>query len=110
MSTKDIELVAHLMRRAGFGATREELETFAAKGYEATVEELLGSSRARDIEDDVIRRFHHELSGMMSPVATPIYWLYRMATTNPPLQEKGDSLLAQRLRHQQRQRSFRGRS
>ena len=88
MATKDIELIAHLLRRAGFGATRDELETYAAKGYEATVEELLGSSVARDIEDDVIRRFHHELSGMMSPTATPEYWLYLMATTNPPLREK----------------------
>ncbi|MGH7113509.1 MAG: hypothetical protein ACREE9_03340, partial [Stellaceae bacterium] len=37
----DIALMAHLMRRAGFGAGRDELEARAAKGYEATVEELL---------------------------------------------------------------------
>ena len=88
MATKDIELIAHLLRRAGFGARRDELETYAARGYEATAEELLGSNRARDIEDDVLRRFHYELSNMQSPVSTPIYWLYRMASTNPPLQEK----------------------
>ena len=33
----DIALMAHLMRRAGFGATRDELEARVAKGYEATV-------------------------------------------------------------------------
>ena len=38
---EDIALMAHLMRRAGFGATRDELEARVAKGYEATVEELL---------------------------------------------------------------------
>ena len=38
---EDIALTAHLMRRAGFGASRDELETRAAKGYDATVEELL---------------------------------------------------------------------
>ena len=38
---EDIGLMAHLLRRAGFGATRAELEAYAAKGYEATVEELL---------------------------------------------------------------------
>ena len=38
---EDIALIAHLMRRAGFGATREEMETRAAKGYDATVDELL---------------------------------------------------------------------
>src|SRR5260370_802138 len=37
----DIALMAHLMRRAGFGATRDELETRVARGYENTVEELL---------------------------------------------------------------------
>ena len=41
MASDDITLMAHLMRRAGFGASRDELEARAAKGYEATVEELL---------------------------------------------------------------------
>ena len=41
MADKDIALMAHLMRRAGFGATYEELESRTAKGYDATVEELL---------------------------------------------------------------------
>ncbi len=34
-------LIAHLLRRAGFGATYDELERYARLGYEATVEELL---------------------------------------------------------------------
>jgi hypothetical protein len=42
---EDIALMAHLMRRAGFGATRDELEARVAKGYEETVEELLTRSR-----------------------------------------------------------------
>ena len=41
MASEDIALMAHLMRRAGFGASREELEARAARGYEATVEELV---------------------------------------------------------------------
>ena len=39
-----IDLMAHLMRRAGFGASREELESRSQIGYEATVEELLTPS------------------------------------------------------------------
>ncbi|MBM3925274.1 MAG: DUF1800 domain-containing protein, partial [SAR202 cluster bacterium] len=31
---KEIALMAHLMRRAGFGASYEELEARAKKGYE----------------------------------------------------------------------------
>ena len=38
MSKQDLELMAHLLRRAGFGATREELEVCIDKGYEETVE------------------------------------------------------------------------
>ena len=41
MASEDIALMAHLMRRAGFGASREELEARVATGYEATVEELV---------------------------------------------------------------------
>ena len=41
MADSKIALMAHLLRRAGFGATRDELDAYVSKGYEATVEELL---------------------------------------------------------------------
>ena len=37
----DIALMAHLLRRAGFGEQHAQLQERAATGYEATVEELL---------------------------------------------------------------------
>ena len=40
MGQTDLSLVAHLLRRAGFGATHDELETYALQSYEETVEEL----------------------------------------------------------------------
>ena len=83
---KDIALMAHLMRRAGFGANREELEDRAAKGYEATVEELLAFSGGRSMGDDLIRRFHHELSGLMGGGSAGEHWLYRLITNNAPLE------------------------
>ena len=43
MAEQDIALMAHLMRRAGFGAPREEVEARAATGSEATVDELCNS-------------------------------------------------------------------
>ena len=88
MVNTDVELIAHLMRRAGFGATREQLEQFAAKGYEATVEELINPVDERRMDDALIRRFHPDLSGMLGPVGTGANWLYRMATTTTPLREK----------------------
>ncbi|MCH8350172.1 MAG: DUF1800 domain-containing protein, partial [Chloroflexi bacterium] len=47
MGNSDVELIAHLMRRAGFGATRDQLDAYAAKGYEATAEELLNPGEER---------------------------------------------------------------
>ena len=84
----DVELMAHLLRRAGFGATRDELASYADKGYEATVEELLAPKGEQRMSDYLVRRFHPELSGMMGPLAPGENWLYRMSTTTAPLQEK----------------------
>ena len=49
MADKNIALMAHLMRRAGFGAPFQELEARAAKGYEATIEELLNPDSQPDL-------------------------------------------------------------
>ena len=84
----DTELLAHLLRRAGFGATRQELAAGAATGYAAAVERLLAPQDEQRISDYLVRRFHPELSGMMGPQAPGENWLYRLATTTAPLQEK----------------------
>ena len=88
MANRDVELIGHLMRRAGFGATRDQLDAYAARGYEATVEMLLDQTSERRMGDDLIRRFHPELSGMMGTLGSGENWLYRMATTTTPLREK----------------------
>ena len=84
----DIALMAHLMRRAGFGATRSELEGNAAKGYEATVEDLLHPTDRQNLPDDLIRRYHVEQSEQRNLKAAVAYWIYRMNTTRCPLEEK----------------------
>ena len=88
MANQDIELMAHLMRRAGFGAARDELEERLAKGYEETVEELLHPRDARRLEDDVIRRYHVDIHESRMPQPPATEWLYRMVTTSCPLEEK----------------------
>jgi len=87
-SKRDLEFIAHLMRRAGFGATRAEIEEFGERGYDATVENLLNPTDVRWMGDYMVRRFHHEQSGMMSIQAPGTNWLYRMVTTTDPLLEK----------------------
>ena len=88
MQEKNVQLIAHLMRRAGFGASREELAARAAQGYEATVDGLLSPGDDDRISDYLVRRFHPEISSMMGPVGAGEGWLYRIATTTTPLQEK----------------------
>ena len=88
MGDRDIELMAHLMRRAGFGATREELERNLARGYEATVEDLLNSVDSQSMPDDLIRRYHVDQSEARILSSTGATWIYRMVTTRCPLEEK----------------------
>jgi uncharacterized protein (DUF1800 family) len=90
MATADITLMAHLLRRAGFGATREELESYATKGYEATVEELLHPEKvAAGLDDeDLVGRYHVGHNSLMALPAAQAYWLWRMIHTRRPLEEK----------------------
>jgi len=88
MSNQDIALTAHLLRRAGFGATRDELEAYQEKGYEATVEELLNPGDPGNLPDDLIARYHVDQSELRLPDSAAAYWMYRMITTHNPLEEK----------------------
>ena len=81
-------LIAHLLRRAGFGATSAELDRYETLGYAKTVEELVNPVEAKWMGDALARRFHHEQSGMMGPRGNGDNWLYRMITTKTPLAEK----------------------
>ena len=87
-SRDDIALMAHLMRRAGFGAPYAELETRAAKGYEATVEELLNPEAQPPVDEDILYRAFPALEGALAPVANQANWVYRMINTQRPLEEK----------------------
>ena len=88
MSNQDIALIAHLMRRAGFGATRDELEEYVAKGYEVVVEELLHPGVPQNLPDDIIRRYHVDMSELRLLDSAGGYWMYRMITSKCPLEEK----------------------
>ena len=88
MAENDIQLMAHLMRRAGFGASYEELERRAAKGYEETVEELLHPEDQPDVTMDVMRRYMHGWRDMNSVMANQAYWTYRMVNSSRQLEEK----------------------
>jgi uncharacterized protein (DUF1800 family) len=88
MPTTDIGLVAHLMRRAGFGATYDDLSAYCEKPYQDLVEDLLHPERFPAVEDDVLRRYYLELNNFDSYVPWQSYWIYRMINTRRPLEEK----------------------
>lgn len=88
MAEKDISLMAHLMRRAGFGSSNDELERSAAKGYEATVEELLYPEKQPDLQLDLMQRYMHGWRDMEYLMANQGYWTYRMVNSPRQLEEK----------------------
>jgi len=89
VASNDVKLMAHLMRRAGFGASRGRLDELVEQGYDETVENLLSAiDRPTRITDNLIRRYHPEYSGMMGNQSPSGNWMYRMVSTDAPLREK----------------------
>ena len=85
---EQIAQMGHLMRRAGFGASYEELEAKAAYGYETTVEDLLHPERFEPIDTDLLYRFMPGYEGALGPPLNQGEWVYRMINTRRPLEEK----------------------
>ena len=88
MANEDRALMAHLLRRAGFGATGEELDHYVAKGYEATVEELVNPEQTPPLDQDIIRRYHVDQNSLYLWESTQANWLYLMINSPRPLEEK----------------------
>lgn len=98
--------IAHLYRRAGFGATAAELEAGAAAGYDATVEALVAGLAGPDPGGDAVAL--PQLSWSTAPAGPPgsaarkaqlqsvqhqyrdlqLWWAQRMISTSTPLREK----------------------
>jgi len=88
LSEQDISLIAHLMRRAGFSAPLEELQARAAKGYDATVEELLDPESQPPMERDIMMRYKTEWLSKAGLEGQQEEWAFCMINTKRPLQEK----------------------
>ncbi|MEC9287683.1 MAG: DUF1800 family protein, partial [Chloroflexota bacterium] len=88
MIDNDTALMAHLLRRAGFGASRTELEEYMAMGYEGAVDALLNPADPGNMPDDLIRRYHVEQSELRDLAGSAAYWMYRMISTTCPMEEK----------------------
>ena len=89
MADKDIALMAHLIRRVGFGAAREELEERVAKGYDATVEELLHPEDVLGADEHILFRYEPGAwdPGMVPPMGN-YNWMYHILNSERLLEEK----------------------
>ena len=83
---QDTALMAHLLRRAGFGATPAEMDRALEIGYDAMLDEMLNPDHPDEIPDDLIRRHHVDQSDLRS--AGGPHWVYRLVMTDTPLREK----------------------
>jgi uncharacterized protein (DUF1800 family) len=89
MADDRLALMAHLLRRAGFGATRDELEAYAARPYDEVVDDLVHPERFPEVEDELLFRYYpHLAANQDNPGVWNGRWFYRMVNTQRPLQEK----------------------
>ncbi len=83
--------IGHLLRRAGFGATPDDINTYRGYGYAGAVDRLINYQQ---VSDDAMENWLKSLNlNFTTPTASAIpdmqrWWLLRMAWTQRPLLEK----------------------
>lgn len=88
MSEDQRALVAHLMRRAGAGASPAQLDELTQRPYADLVEELINPPAALDDDDDLIFRYFPSLANSDTPWPWSARWIYWMVNSESPLREK----------------------
>src|SRR5579864_2447317 len=81
--------VAHLLRRAGFGATQSELDSYTQLGFAGAVDRLLNPEQVDDSStDQLLQPLTINLGDRKQIEASKFWWVNRMLYTQRPLQEK----------------------
>lgn len=78
--------IGHLLRKAGFGATQADLNTYRSLGFSGAVDQLLNYQQVS--ESDTENRLNALNLNLNSPIDQQRWWLLRMAWTQRPLLEK----------------------
>lgn len=88
---------AHLLRRAGFGAAPQEVQSAAERGLAATTDQLINYEQTPDLIDDdtIVERLLDTVpdrqggrNGEAPIQVAKMWWTYRMLASARPLQEK----------------------
>ncbi len=83
------ERLAHLLRRAGLGASQTELERYLPLGVEGTIDALLRyDQEPEEIDDGAIVSLLQGDNPRLQPPMVVGWWVYRMLVTRRPLQER----------------------
>jgi uncharacterized protein (DUF1800 family) len=81
--------IAHLLRRAGFGATEAELAQYASLGFDGALDKLLNPEQVDDsATDQLLDPLTTDLGDPKKIEPARFWWLNRMLYTRRPLQEK----------------------
>ncbi len=88
MADDRIALMAHLMRRVGVGATRDELEELVERPYEEVVEEFLHPEALGDPDRDILDRYLPTSTNPEVSSAPASRWMHSLAGARRPLREK----------------------
>ena len=81
--------IAHLLRRAGFGATEAELDQYASLGFAGALDVLLNPEQIDDsATDQLLAPLTTDLGDAKKIEPAKFWWLNRMLYTQRPLQEK----------------------
>jgi uncharacterized protein (DUF1800 family) len=84
----DLGKVAHIHRRAGFGATWAELRRDLRDGPAASVDRLLRPPTLTTEEQQVLDSLRHGVLSSNDGERLKAWWLYRILYDNDPLREK----------------------
>jgi uncharacterized protein (DUF1800 family) len=88
MADKDIALMAHFLRRAGFGASRDEIEARVAQGYDKVVAEYLAPGDDPGVDEDLLYRAYPSYFDTAAIETPQTEIVYRMINNKYQLKEK----------------------
>jgi uncharacterized protein (DUF1800 family) len=95
MARRSDRQIEHLLRRAGFGARPDELDTYREMSISDAIDSLVNYEQIRDTVDDNIGKTGYvgtTTRGVFSPQSiitdSRQRWLFRMVHSDRPLQEK----------------------
>ncbi|MEC9107453.1 MAG: DUF1800 domain-containing protein [Chloroflexota bacterium] len=80
--------ISHLMRRIGFGGSKEEIDQLTNKSYDDAVDFLMDNSDENPVPTDLLRRYQIDLSDVRSVNSSGAFWMYRLAHSKYPFDDK----------------------